>query len=217
MKCLSVFAALSLMLALPATAAPHEGDVIADKAEAMPTPYFMDLALSHLILCVTSTGLYVGTGESISATDIATANHIAASGKCSVDGKPVATVYSDKIRDFAVVRTAEHSPRRVTVSCAGFREGDDYFAVGWAQGTDFAVQRITGTSDTMKNGPWSLLRGLSFRGQSGGAVYDGQGRMVGIVNAGVADGTPWLMSLPMSETYLCPRSVASVDSGHAVR
>lgn len=211
MKVLAAVAAVFLALASPAAA--DSGDVGIDiKAAAFPTPYFMDLSLTHLIVCEVKHGRYMGTGTSINASDILTAYHVVAEGKCSVQGMPVTTVYSDPVGDVAVVRfpPGARSERRATISCAGFKEGGDYFAVGFALGTDFAVQHLTGTNDELraKGRPWALLRGNVFHGQSGGPIYDRDGRIVGIVNAAPDDGTPWALSLPLSETYLCAKGAS---------
>jgi S1-C subfamily serine protease len=223
MKWLSALAALAVVLASPAFAkADPNADIdIVIKAEAVPTPYFIDLALTHLVSCDVPDGRYLGTATSISAADLVTAYHVIAAGKCSVEGVPVTVVYADRARDFAVVRLPEgvRAGRRAPISCAGYREGDDYFALGYAQGTVFAEDLLTGTGDALsaKKRPWAMLRGKGYHGQSGGPIYDRDGRMVGIVNAGPDDGTPWTFSLPLSETYLCAVSAASVDSAAAVR
>lgn len=179
--------------------------------DALPSPYFIDLDLVRPIMCETPEGIWGGTGVYISATDLVTAAHVIEEGTCRIGGVPVEVVHLDKARDFAVVRTPLKSDRRITISCAGFREGADYFGVGYARGTDFVMQRFTGTRDKVSSralAGMAVLRGKGFHGQSGGAMIDDLGRLVGIVSAGPQDGTPWLFSRPLTDTYLCaPQSV----------
>jgi hypothetical protein len=95
------------------------------------------------------------------------------------------------------------------ISCDGFHGGQTYFAIGWAQGQDFAIQVLTSTgehedvpTDELPLNHGSIFEGREFSGMSGGPIVDINGRVTGIVNAGSVNGN-WAVNRELSDTPLC--------------
>jgi S1-C subfamily serine protease len=197
MKALAALAALTLATsAAPPVEVPEEPG-------AIPSPYFIDLGLVERIRC----GDFVGSGARIDSDLVLTAEHVVAGGACSIAGEPATLAYVDKGQDMAVLRTTHPVGGRMTLACAPYAEGREYFAIGYAFGSDFVVQRLTGTKTKMRGASrWRgdpILRGNIYQGMSGGPIVDANGAIVGIVNAGPKNGLGLGISLNLAGTYLC--------------
>lgn len=194
MKSLTGLVALSLVGASPAP-------------DAFVPGYFIPLDLVKKLDCEGPSGGVSGSGSYIDADLILTAAHVASGRVCKVDGFPAETVHVDGKLDIAVIRTAFPQKGRISISCQKPKSGDQVFAVGYAHGEDFVVQRYaaTGTKASRFHGPFAgltVFKGHGYGGMSGGPIFDGSGQMVGILNAGNATGM--MMGRMLGETYLCP-------------
>lgn len=173
-----------------------------------PSPYFIQLDHIVRLECndVAGIGGRFGTGVRIDATQVLTADHVVHGATCSIAGEPTEIIHEDGALDIAVLRTAPTGGTRAPVSCAGIQTGRTYFAVGYAFGRDFVVQRVTGT-DGRGRGDFAgeaFVRGIVHPGQSGGPVFDENGSLVAIVNAGLRDGRQLALVRMIRDTYLCP-------------
>lgn len=187
--------AAALFLVAPAPAATPNVPVV-------PSPYFIKLDLVEQIICADRTG----SGARIDGDLVLTAEHVIEGGPCTIGGALVEVVHVDRKADMAVLRTARRSFTRIALSCAPFREGRAYYAIGYAFGSDFVVQRLMGTKSKTPEGRWqgqALLRGQVFHGMSGGPIVDENGGLVGIINAVSKSGVALSVSKPLAETYLC--------------
>lgn len=198
---MKIIAAIAL-LSLSASAASSVPPVV-DVDDAKPSGYFIPLNLVVQIRC----GDFVGTGSRINSRTIITATHVIRPGGCSVGGNPVTAVFEQPGQDFAVVRTEAPADDRIVTSCAGYADGGEYFAVGYAFGKDFVVQRLAGSKSRVRgdgkfNG-LTLLRGNTYPGMSGGPIVNDRGEIVGIVNAGPRSGYSVTLSRALADTYLC--------------
>lgn len=169
-------------------------------AEAVPSPFFIELANIEKVSCIRAKG----SGVRIDADLVLTAAHVVSPGGCSVDGQPANIVHFDGARDLAVLQTAEPAGSRSMLACKPFARGGAYFAIGYASGEHLIVQRLSGEGRYRRSGEFrglALLKGLIFPGMSGGAVIDGNGLVVGLVTAGNPYGLA--MSRELTGTYLC--------------
>lgn len=192
------------ILQLLLIAAPGSSTGSAPIAE--PTSYFIDLSLVHLLQCDGSSG----SGVRVDANLILTAAHVAATMPCTLDGVPLTIETIHEEADVALLRSPAASPRRAVVSCSAPTSGATYFAVGWAAGSDFVVQRLIGTG-TFERSQYPFIgaaqfRGSAWGGMSGGPIFDGDGNLIGIVNAGRRDARPLMIGRLLRDTSLCPRS-----------
>jgi len=172
----------------------------------LPTGYFIALDAVPEIICVGPDGAVSGSGSYIESTYVLTAAHVVSGRQCMIDDKPIETIYLDGKNDLAVVKTSEPGTALMTISCARLKAGDEAFAVGYANGTDFVAQRLQAIGRTVpsKNasfGGEAIYRGRIFHGMSGGPVVDGNGSLVGIVNGGDESGI--LLSRSVADSYLC--------------
>lgn len=177
--------------------------------EAVPSDYFIPISLVRQLKCDNGNGSGVtGTGSYIDRDLVLTAHHVTGNRSCSIDGTPVQVVYSNADLDISVVRTPDVSEARMTTSCTAPRAGEEYFAIGFANGRDFVVQRFTATGTAVPARSrdfhgMNVFRGASYHGMSGGPVIDRDGNIVGTLNAGNERSV--MLSRSLSETYLCQR------------
>lgn len=192
MKILLAIAALSIVSASP----PPEVDA---------NGYFIPLDLVRQLKCYGTDGGVTGSGTYIDGDLILSAYHVVSDRKCKVDGAAVETVYVNKAQDIAVVKTPYVAPSFITISCAKPKAGDEAFAVGFANGEAFVVQRYTATGTYRRGGkPFgglAVFKGTSFHGMSGGPVLDSKGQIIATLNAGNDSGV--MLGRLMGETYLC--------------
>jgi S1-C subfamily serine protease len=192
----------------------------ATPVQADPSPYFLDEETVVMVNCTDWTGsaFYVGNGEYI------TARHVVRDDKgkivkCDVAGKPITVLQVGDIHDYAIFKAKVYLPFREIISCDGFKEGQDYYAEGYAMGRPWVVtQRLIGSSvkvsyglDENGNGKpvtGADVRGSTTEGQSGGPVKDHDGRVVGIVSAGEDGGETMQELVSLSDTPLCKKAQA---------
>ncbi len=165
--------------------------------EAMPSPFFVNLALVGQPHC----GKALGSGSWIDGQTFLTAAHVTVNGPCSIGGMPAETVYENEDIDIAVLRPATSISERMPISCARPRRGDDYFAVGYARGRMFVIQRYV--AEGIRRDGLATFRGQGYQGMSGGPVVDRDGRQVAVLVKILKDGMPVMFARPLADTYLC--------------
>lgn len=184
---------------------------------AEPSPYFLDASTVVQIVC--SRGKEVGSGTAFYIGDgkFVTAKHVVrdtdAKGQplrlCKIKGKVVRTIEQGKGGiDYAIVSGPIYRPYRAIVSCAGFSEGQPYFATGYAEGNPWVITNrfIASSSHLIGSGLGllnTILRGSDVEGQSGGPVSDNDGLVVGIVSAGETTGKTESYILALADTDIC--------------
>lgn len=174
---------------------------------AEPSPYFLDGSTIVQISCAddsAGSAFYIGEGLFV------TARHVVAGARCSIKGKPIKIVQlGHGWVDFALIRAAYRPPFRAVISCAPLREGEQYFATGFAEAHPWAVtQRLIGTRAREPeagagHSESELVRGSTISGQSGGPVSDQDGLVRGIVSAGPDEGISEADVLQLADTPLC--------------
>lgn len=169
----------------------------APEPEAMPSPFFVNLALVQQPRC----GNALGSGSWIDGRTFLTAEHVTSNGPCTLGGRPAETIYENEELDIAVLRPAFANAERMPISCKRPRRGDDYFAVGFALGKMFVVQRYV--ADGGRKGDLARFRGSGYHGMSGGPVVDREGQQVAVLVRILKDGLPVMFARPLADTYLC--------------
>jgi serine protease Do len=182
---------------------------------AEPSPYFLDESTVVPIKCKdwVGTGFYIGDGRYV------TARHVVRDDnkkivQCEMAGKEITVLQVGAIHDYAIFKAPVYLPYREIISCAGFKEGANYYAEGYAQGRPWVVtQRLIGTKtetgymvEDNKNAKQVFgveARGSTTEGQSGGPVKDDDGLVVGIVSAGSEGGETGQLFVSLADTPLC--------------
>lgn len=202
---------LNLLLAAAAFVA-HPSD---------PSPYFLDPSSVVKFECAhgSGSGFYIGDGKFI------TARHVVLNmeedgtpnDNCRINGMPVHVITIGKgWVDYALVSAPISLTFRQIMTCRPFREGQTYYATGYAEGRPWPVtQKLIGTgareaSSQGAGANESLLRGAATEGMSGGPVVDENGVVVGIVSAGAEGGETSTMFLALADTPYC-KKVKSED------
>jgi S1-C subfamily serine protease len=180
---------------------------------AEPSPYFLDASTVAQIEC----GNYLGSAFYIGDGKFVTAKHMVRNTdkkgwpamRCTIDNKTVRVIEIGKAGiDYAIVSGPIYRPYRAITSCAGFVEGQPYFATGYAEGNPWVVtQRFIASSAHMIQpglGNYNtILRGSDVEGQSGGPVSDTDGLVVGIVSQGENSGKTESYILALADTDIC--------------
>jgi len=148
----------------------------------------------------------LGTGSAVplDANTVITAAHVTQGDTCHIAAKSLSPIQVDSRADIYVARLSSPltSPAP-TISCAPIRTGETYTLKG-AQRTTRAVAIETRYDVRTQNGITYDLRGLrgrSHAGQSGGAVLNQAGEVVGIISASTADGNVGVVEF--ARTPLC--------------
>jgi hypothetical protein len=171
--------------------------LVAAPVSAPATPQFVLFPMVKMVDCGTSRGTaFYADNRLISAS------HVTESA-CFVDGVFLKQTHEDGL-DFS------SEPSTVSgykINCEGFKDGETYFAVGFAHG--LPVQRLivlTGTGQKADNG-MALLWGAPtvIPGMSGGPIINMKAEVVGQVNM-YSIILPVSLSREMKDTSLCEKS-----------
>lgn len=194
-----IFALLLAFMATGAAPATLPGPVPSEEASP-PGPFFLTLDLIQQIVC----GTWTGTGSRIDSDLVLTAAHVASHDDCTIGGQPARVEYINGGLDIAVMRIASPAPTaRMVISCAKPKPGGTYFAVGYAFGRVFAVQRYVGTGGKAPGSGQAIFQGLAFGGMSGGPMVDENGQIIGVVTQRNSSGTALTSARLLKDTYLC--------------
>jgi hypothetical protein len=159
--------------------------LVVSSAQAVPettlTPVDVDSAKPILqVACPAKGGRSMGTAFRIGRV-IISANHVTDYSGCSIDGAPISSRHTPGL-DFSITPSADGA--FLKIDCAGYIEGHQYLAIGYARGMPFLTGvALRGTGQ--KSGLFSLLSGIFtvVPGMSGGPIIDvDTGKVVGIVN-----------------------------------
>jgi S1-C subfamily serine protease len=172
-----------------------------------PTPWLIDHDTIPRISCIMPGAMGTGTGIVIDADRVITAKHVVDRGLCTVDGNEIESIHPlVGTQDFVELKLKKPAfELRALISCAGFKEGEEYLATGYALSGHKAVTQLVLGSRTKDNGSRTYLRGSFTPGMSGGPVSDLRGRIVGIVNAYSLNGVTLAYSIALKETPICAR------------
>jgi hypothetical protein len=186
-RCLAALAALVCNSA----AAP---DTIPDA----PIPYYPQI---HQVSCDLGKGSAVRIGDDTYVT----AAHVSKLSGCSIDGEPLQVVNQSGELDFTILHSNAHG-RGLKINCGGFVPGDFYYATGFAHGWPIQTTILLRATAFKGWHGFTILYGPQtvIPGQSGGAVMNAAGELVGIVNA-YNSALGLSFSRPLSETVLCQR------------
>ena len=175
-----------------------------------PQRYFVNLDSVPFIRC----GDVVGTAEIIDAGRVMTAAHVVGTSATCMIGLSVATVIENNTAlDYAILSvTTSQIHQKMRYSCAGFRTGQTYYAIGYAHGRDFAMTRLVATA-RFEDGTYHetgtpfyhtrVLDGEVFKGMSGGPIVNQDGVMVGITSATSMGMRPKSLSRELKDTSIC--------------
>lgn len=132
------------------------------------------------VICAKSRGsaVRIGNDTFISVT------HVTTNSGCSIDGEPITVTYSDGGLDFSILRTARPG-RGLEIDCGGFVPGEYYFATGFAYGWPIQTTILIRSTSLRSFNGLAILYGPQtvIPGQSGGALLNAAGKIVGVVNA----------------------------------
>ncbi len=182
--------------------------------------YFLNLDTVKKIACQQGEYNVFGTGTIVGRNRVLTANHVVyGTDSCTIDGHPAKTIWSDATGDIAMLAVNLGDTPVTQFSCEGYKAYQPYFAVGYAQAEDFAINLIhptTGREVMPKSEeypfdvrPETLAFGEFISGMSGGPVMGLDGRIAGIINA--SDGRTSL-TRDLTDTALCAAMVGETPA-----
>jgi S1-C subfamily serine protease len=192
----------------------HVSGVDSDQTAQSPSitsSYFINLNSIVRIRC----GPLLGTAVVVDHNILYTVNHVLfKSQNCTLNGNPLTVIYQNKSLDFAVVSGDTGKIPRIEINCSGFVTSEQYFLIGYAEGTEFAINKGIATEqfgdfiDRPTGQPFDhvrILTGESHHGMSGGPILDSSGRLVGIINAVSIGKISRTYSREMKDTFACEK------------
>lgn len=220
-KYLAMVAAVA-SLACSANVAPIATSPAATPADRMSYPtstqngYFVNLDAITYIECDRKDAsgdlrpYDAGTGSIIGHDRVLTAAHVVrGTDGCVVKDQTAKVIYQNDKLDVAVLQADLGDTPVMPISCDGFAKDNTYFAIGYAQGQDFALQVLTAIGEyhdvqTDENlfPHGAIFHGRIFHGMSGGPVIDNLGRVTGVIVAGNED-IEFAAIRDLADTPLC--------------
>lgn len=136
-----------------------------------PDPY----SVVHKIECDQGSGTgFAADGKFLSVA------HVTGGTNCEVAGQRITAANDDKL-DFSVAGIVKGG---FTINCEGFKEGEYYFASGYAFGGRPRVLILMGTGQyDPVNGMAILWGNRVIPGMSGGPILNVKAEVVGVINA----------------------------------
>lgn len=154
-----------------------------------------------------------GTGFLINNRTVVTAQHVVEDMySCTIDGVALKMDQENKTLDYATLSIGTRGLESLPIRCEGFKRGENYYAIGYARGSRFTMNRLIASSRfenaTDENGQrigthLRELRGTAIPGMSGGPILDKDGYVVGITVAISTSGVDRVFSRELKETHLC--------------
>ena len=125
-----------------------------------------------------------------------TAAHVVAGHSCTIYGNAITDIKTAPDQDFATFR-GPSSPVTAKYTCKGYKGGEEYLAIGYADGLPF-LSYMPWIASHFHFDDQQAFTGEAIPGMSGGAVIDQSKRVVGIVNR------RWpARSIPLKDTSIC--------------
>jgi hypothetical protein len=149
-----------------------------------------------------------GTGFKLANGTWVSVWHVTRMEGCKIDGLPIILTHSDPHGDFSTfIVPGDNRRGGLKANCGGYRDGQWVHAQGHARGHPVIQSMPLMYSDAVQSlgfgRGWSVLVYNSvIPGQSGGPVLNGQGEVVGTVNA-YNPFWPISFSRSLSRTILC--------------
>jgi len=145
-----------------------------------------------------------GTAVQVGENHYLSVAHVTALNNCAVNGFPIHVTEQAGSLDFSQFDALGGRHLKLKISCEGFKAGQWYWATGFAHGAPFqtgiALYATYAKAEDGKRiliGPYNVIPG-----QSGGAIFDRDGAVVGMVNA-YMPGSPISLSRELKDTSLC--------------
>ena len=131
------------------------------------------------VMCMASNR--AGSAFRVSHNIMVSAAHVTRNKGCTIDGQSFTVLASDGEADWSIIYLPGGEGAKI--NCEGFKPGQWYYAVGYAHAVPW--QTIVGLFARFDHhiSGMALFNHMAIPGQSGGAVFNLAGEIVGIVNA----------------------------------
>jgi hypothetical protein len=174
-------------------------------AISYPSPYMLDGSTIVQIICsdlTAGTAFYLGSGRYMTAAHVVAGSH-----KCWIAGQRLTIEQMDRKRDFALFRADHYPAFRAAISCERLREGETYFATGYAQGNEWPVTSLVrATGQHSLDDGTAEINGSLVDGMSGGPVADRGGAIHAINDWRDGNGSPVAGVVELADTPLCRKA-----------
>ena len=138
----------------------------------------------------------MGTAVRVNKNMLLTANHVIKTDNYCVAESPhnqgisfVVPLMHDPKNDNAILYI-ENEKETPKISCDGYKTGEIYRAIGWADGIRLEMIYVVATEEFVKEQTRNLglqgtriLQGYLYHGMSGGGIFNSEDELVGIVSA----------------------------------
>jgi hypothetical protein len=172
---------------------------------AIPESYVItSVPQIKFVACMEGTG----TAVQVEGNRFASVNHVTGLHACHIDGAGIQIEQALPEQDFSIL-AAPRMTNGLRINCGGYRDGETYWAIGFAEGLPWQrVRAVHGTDHhvVLRPGtqPLAVMIGERFiPGMSGGAVVNSRWEIVGMVNALSTVFSNISFSRELKDTPLC--------------